>query len=226
MFEFRRVLMSIDDLPQPVGLRSLPRPWAWLFPLLALLSIAGCGDRQATLMPLATDAVILAFGDSLTFGTGAPRDASYPAVLEELTGRTVIRSGVPGELSSGGLARLPSTLDTHQPMLLILCHGGNDMLRRTGPEQMADNLRAMIALARDRDVQVVLVGVPKPGLFLTAAEIYGEIAAEAQIPIEAEALADILGDSALKSDAIHPNASGYRRLAEVLAALLKEAGAV
>jgi lysophospholipase L1-like esterase len=91
---------------------------------------------------------------------------------------------------------------------------------------MADNLRAMIALARDRDVQVVLVGVPKPGLFLTAAEIYGEIAAEAQIPIEAEALADILGDSALKSDAIHPNASGYRRLAEVLAALLKEAGAV
>lgn len=218
--------MSTDDRPKTVCPGSIRCMWIHGVSLLVLLFLGGCGDGQATLTPLPTDGVILAFGDSLTFGTGAPRDVSYPAVLEELAGRRVIGSGVPGELTSGGLARLPAELDKHEPALLILCHGGNDMLRRIGAKQMADNLRAMIALAHDRGVQVILVGVPKPGLFLSAAEIYGEIAAEAQIPIQAEALADILGDNALKSDAIHPNATGYRRLAEAIASLLQDVGGI
>jgi lysophospholipase L1-like esterase len=47
-----------------------------------------------------------------------------------------------------------------------------------------------------------------------------------KIPIEEEALTMVLSDGSLKSDYIHPNAPGYRRLAESIAALLKKSGAV
>lgn len=191
----------------------------------AALLLAGCGDSPR-LSRLPADAVILAFGDSLTYGTGATPQTNYASQLSGLIGRTVIASGVPGEVSAQGLARLPSVLDEVQPRLLILCHGGNDILRRLDERTVSGNLRAMIKLAKSRGIEVVLVGVPKPGLFLTAASWYEDIAKEAALPYEAKALPSILGDNELKADLTHPNARGYAKLAEAIAQLLKKAGAV
>jgi lysophospholipase L1-like esterase len=206
--------------------RSGPRARtaAWLL-VLALLALAGCG-KQPRLQPLASDAVVLAFGDSLTYGTGADERESYPAQLALLIGRTVARAGVPGEISSDGLKRLPEALDEHQPALLVLCHGGNDFLRRLSKQQVAENVRAMIRLAKSRGVGVVLIGTPEPGLSVTPPEFYGEIAKEFGIPYEDGVIGKILRDSALKSDPIHPNARGYRLIAERIAELLKKAGAI
>ncbi len=188
--------------------------------------LTSCGKAVPKLAPLAPDAVVLAVGDSLTFGTGAAASQSYPAALEQLIGRKVVSAGVPGEVSAIGLARLPAILDRVQPQLLILCHGGNDLLRQLDTGALSQNLRAMVRLARDRGIPVVLIAVPKPGLFPSAHPIYTEIAAEMDLPIEQDALAEILTDNALKSDPIHPNAQGYARLAERVAELLKKTQAL
>jgi len=199
---------------------SLPR--RALVVLLALA--AACSGPK--LPRLAPDAVVLAFGDSLTFGTGADPHQSYPAQLQALIGRKVLSAGVPGEVSASGLARLPAVLEETRPQLVILCHGGNDLLRKLGEAQAEKNLRAMVGLARARGAEVVLIGVPKPGLLPSPAAFYDRIAKDMRLPYEEGALRKILTDNALKSDLVHPNAAGYARLAEAVAALLRKAGAV
>ena len=194
--------------------------------LAAAFVIAGCGGATPKLPRLAPDAVVLAFGDSLTFGTGTTPDNSYPAALERKIGRKVVAAGIPGEVSASGLARLPEVLDAVKPALLILCHGGNDMLRKLPAKEAAANLRAMVSLARSRGMAVVLLGVPSPGLFLSTADHYDEIAKDMKLAYEGKAIASILSDTALKADAIHPNAQGYQRLADAVAEVLKRGGAI
>lgn len=197
---------------------------AWLV-ILAMLS-AACSDPAPSLPILASDAVILAFGDSLTAGTGAGRDQDYPSRLASLTGRTVINAGVPGELTANGLRRLPALLDRHQPRLLILCHAGNDILRNRNRDQAAANLQAMIELAQERGIAVLLVGVPEPGLRLRVAAFYNDVARKQGVPLLNNILPEILGNNRYKSDAVHPNAAGYDKLANHIYTELQRAGAL
>lgn len=198
---------------------------ACLFFLLCTLLLSSC-QKAEKLPPLASDAVILAFGDSLTYGTGAARTESYPAILATLTGRKVINAGIPGEVSAAGRARLSGVLDETQPALLLLCLGGNDFLRRLDAAQVKENLRAMVQEAKERGIAVVLIAVPTLGFGLQVPSLYAEIAGEAGIPLAGEILAEILSDSALKSDPIHPNAAGYKELAMALEKLLRRSAAL
>ena len=193
----------------------------WL--ILAVL-LSGCGDSSLQIEPLPYDGTILSFGDSLTYGTGVKRQESYPSVLQELTGRTVVNAGVPGELTAEGLKRLPGLLDKHQPDLLILIHGGNDMLRKKSLEKAVDNLRQMIEISRSNNVPVVMMAVPNPTLILSPADFYEELAEEMKVPIEVDAIADVLQYPSNKSDAVHPNAKGYRIMAESIYELLNSIG--
>ena len=193
--------------------------------LALLLVLVGCGNTPQ-LSKLPGDAVVLAFGDSLTFGTGASPEESYPAVLEKLIGRHVESAGVPGEVSAEGLQRLPDVIEEIKPKLLLLCHGGNDLLRKTGEAQAAANLRSMVSLAKSKGIAVVLIAVPKPGLILSPPDYYEKIAAEFKLPIEADVLRSIISSPDLKSDTVHPNAAGYKKMADAIAALLKQAKAI
>jgi acyl-CoA thioesterase I len=170
--------------------------------------------------------VIVAFGDSLTYGTGAAEHESFPAVLEQLIARKVVRAGVPGEVTAQGLERLPEVLDEYRPKLVIICLGGNDMLRQLGEAQTVANLRAILRKVRESGAQAVLLGVPRPALLTSAPQFYADLAEEFGIPYESAVVTGVLYKSELRSDPIHPNAQGYRKIAEALADLLRKSGAV
>jgi len=193
---------------------------------LSLSALVACSDAPPPLPRLGADDVVLAFGDSITYGTGARPEESYPEVLAQLIGRRVISAGVPGEVTALSVQRLPELLDEVKPKILLLCVGGNDMLRKVEPVAIESNLRSMVSMAADRGVAVVLVAVPKPALFSGNAAFYRAIAKENDLALEDGVLKEILFDNEFKADPIHPNAKGYRRMAEAIAELLRRGGAV
>ena len=194
---------------------------------VAAIALGACGPAVPKLPRLDPGAIVLAFGDSLTFGTGASPAQAYPAALERMISRKVVASGVPGETSDEGLRRLPGVLDDVKPA------ASRSLPRRErlpsqdgragrGEERARDDPRS----ARERGIPVVLLATPKPGFGTSKVKFYEEIGQELAIPVEADVLADVLGSRSLKSDLVHPNAEGYAVIAEAVAKLLRRAGAI
>ena len=168
---------------------------------------------------------ILAFGDSLTYGYNAQHSQSYPATLSRLSGLKIINTGMLGETSEDGLKRLPELLETHSFKLMILCFGGNDIMQGISMATLKSNLKTMIQMAKEKNIEVLLISVPNLGLFgLSPLELYEEVADEENVPLLSGMLADILSQPSLKSDQIHPNALGYKQMGEKIYESLKENG--
>ncbi|MDR0666657.1 MAG: arylesterase [Campylobacteraceae bacterium] len=167
------------------------------------------------------NAVILAFGDSLTEGFGANKHESYPERLGEILNMRVINAGVSGEDSHNGLLRLPSLLDEISPSIVILCHGGNDILRKYDLSLTKENLSKMINLIKSKNADIIFVGVPS-GFLISTNSIYDELADEYELIYEESILSTIIKSPSLKSDQIHPNAAGYDLLAQHLAELFND----
>jgi len=194
----------------------------WVF--VAVLFISACGDSG--LKPLQPGDVIVAFGDSLTAGYGVAQENAYPEVLSELTGFPVVNAGVSGETTEEGLSRLPEVMASENPALLILFEGGNDILRNYDLAKTKRNLEAMIGMAKEQGVQVALVGVPRKQIFSSTAELYSELAEKHELPIQDSIVSSLIRKPAMKSDHVHFNVKGYRALAEAIAEMLKEEGAL
>lgn len=191
--------------------------------------LAACG-RKPRLAALPAGTTVLALGDSITFGTGAPGEASYPSVLAGLTGWKVVNAGVPGDTSAGALARLPELLQEHAPGLVLVSIGGNDLLRRLPLAETRGQIRAICEKAREAGARVVLIAVPEASAMAAVARslgdhpMYAELAQELEVPLHAGGWSEVLSDPALRSDPIHANAQGYEAFARGLWGRLKALG--
>jgi lysophospholipase L1-like esterase len=108
---------------------------------------------------------------------------------------------------------------------MILCFGGNDIMQKRSMSSLKQNLKTMIQMAKAKNIEVLLISVPNITLFgLSPLELYEEVAEEENIPLLSGVLANILSQPSLKSDRVHPNALGYKEMADKIYESLKENG--
>ena len=195
--------------------------------VLALMAV-GCGSQtdgspEAENRPQPPEGVIVAMGDSLTEGLGVPEADSYPSVLQQMLEERgvhwrVINAGISGETSSGARSRLDWVMKL-KPDIVILETGANDALRGLPPENIFENIDAIVTELKARGVTVVLAGMKihpnfGPEYGRNFADIYERVAHEHDIIRMPFFLEGVAGRSELnRADGLHPNAAGYREVA-------------
>lgn len=175
---------------------------------------------------------VLAFGDSLTAGYGLAQDQAFPQVLErrlaDMGWNVKVRNGgVSGDTSAGGRARLDWMLEP-RPDAVILELGANDALRGLPPEQLHQNLAAILKTLKDRQIPVLLAGMMAPrnlGPEYVKAfdQVYPRLSREFDVPLYPFFIGPALSRSGLTlPDGLHPNPEGVRMVVEgILSDVLK-----
>lgn len=202
---------------------------ALLASLASLASLVACSEAPRY-DPVPRGAVVLAFGDSITHGTGAARGEDYPSRLAALSGWQLVNAGIPGDTALAATERIADELAGARPALAIIELGGNDFLRRRSAAEVKEDLRAIIGEVRAAGAIPVLVSVPHFSVIgavtgrLDDAPLYAALADEEQVLLIDDVFADVLSDEALRADTIHPNAAGYGVMAQRIADDLARAG--
>ena len=114
-----------------------------------------------------TEQVLLVYGDSLSASYGIAEEDGWVKLLaqkleQESIQFEVINGSVSGETTVGGLARLPSMLNSFKPDLVILELGANDGLRGLPLNLIKENLITMIDIIQRSGAEVLLAGIQIP----------------------------------------------------------------
>lgn len=133
--------------------------WAAWLPLVVVLLVF---SRAATAQPL----TYLAFGDSITAGTGddpTRTEPGYPPRLQALLVQagqqaTVLNRGLGGERTPEGVTRIDSVLAQGGDFVLLM-EGSNDISRQISVETTQFNLDLMAKKAEQRGIRPVHVTV-------------------------------------------------------------------
>lgn len=199
--------------------------------LALLLGLGACAESQQY-TPLPPGTTVLAFGDSVTHGTGGGAGNDYPARLAEATGWIVINAGIPGDTAAEGRHRLDALLEEHQPELVLIGLGGNDFLRRRPAAEVKEDLRAMVRSVIAHGAVPVVISSPELSLFAAASgrlsdsPIYAALAREERVAHIEGTFSSVLSVANLRADRIHPNAEGYRVFTQGIVEQLTDAGLV
>ena len=111
--------------------------------------------------------ILLVYGDSLSAAYGISEEDGWVNLLaqkleQEFIPFDVVNGSVSGETTVGGLARLPSMLNSLKPDLVILELGANDGLRGLPLNLIKENLLTMIDMIQRSGAEVLLAGIQIP----------------------------------------------------------------
>jgi len=180
---------------------------------IAFVALTGCAKREIT-NANSKGKNIICFGDSLTFGYGANKGEDYPTALAKIVKKPVINSGIDADTTIEALLRFKSDVLEREPYLVLIEFSGNDFLRKIPIETTTANIRTMIKEAQQAGAMVGIVDI-SAGMFLQEyREAQKKLAYETGCIFIPGILDGIITNPSMKSDFLHPNAGGYKTIAE------------
>ena len=213
---------------------------SWVLSKVRVTAVCLCTVTAAQAEPVE----ILALGDSLTAGYGLIDQEGFVPKMrvwlkEQGLDVRLVNAGVSGDTTAGGLSRVEWSL-TPATEALIVALGGNDLLRGLDPAVSRANLEGILKVARDKELEVLIVGMEAPGNYgpdykAEFDAIYPELAKEygaLYFPRFFEGLYSVGSTPAelrdvMQMDGIHPNAEGVdlivAEMGPAVAALVKRA---
>lgn len=166
---------------------------------------------------------IVAIGDSLIAGYGLKPEHGFTAQLEKILNDNgcpvrIINSGVSGDTTGGGLARVEWVLsDPYSGVILFL--GYNDAFRAIPVDSVRHNLDQIILKIQSRKLPILFFGAKAPRnlgaeYYEKFDAIYPELAEQYGLLFYPFFLEGVATDPTLNQrDGIHPNAAGVAMIA-------------
>ncbi|MGD1973668.1 MAG: GDSL-type esterase/lipase family protein [Desulfobacterales bacterium] len=157
--------------------------------------------------------IIVCFGDSLTFGTGADKGMDYPSQLAKMIRKTVINKGIPGDTTTSALRRLNRDVLSKNPEFVLITLGGNDLKNGVPVDVAFGNLKHIVQTIQKHGAKVIIGGLKYPGIDRGFGKGYEDLAQQTGAMLVPNIFEGIAKNPDLMSDPIHPNSSGYTIIA-------------
>ncbi|QWV00183.1 arylesterase [Francisella salimarina] len=164
---------------------------------------------------------IVAFGDSLTAGYGVDKYDNYPSQLSRMIGEPVINMGVSGETTGQALLRIEDVVQAN-PKIVMVSLGANDLRKRIPAKEAFANLKRIVNILQANGALVIIGGLDIPYYKNDYAEDYINFAKSYGCLLVPNVLEGVIGNKDLMVDAVHPNAKGYRIMANQFYNVIKE----
>jgi acyl-CoA thioesterase-1 len=197
-----------------------------------IAATGGCDWRSLRRLPTEHAPIMLALGDSITFGTSADKAMHYPALVEDMFAAEGIdvrfyNAGFPGDVCQRAKTRAVKLLEFH-PIMMVIALGTNDITGKTLPSEAEHSLAQAIEAMQAENVAVFLIGSQvqrRSAERLQAfADMYHRLAARYEVPLILDILAPVSNNPDLiREDNIHPTEAGQVAIAEMLYQPLKAA---
>lgn len=124
----------------------------WLIVLCVIACVLMSCDNSTSGSTPNPNPVLVCLGNSLTAGYGATisgeddKTKSYPAFLQEKLSIQVVNAGVTGDTTAGALARLKKDVLSHNPQIVIIELGANDVSHFVPLTETKENLQNIISM--------------------------------------------------------------------------------
>jgi len=186
------------------------------FFLVFALLFSGCAPSVRNVD--SDGAVIICFGDSITYGQGAREGEAYPALLRTMVPGEVINAGISGETTREALRRVKKDVLDEDPYLVIVEFGANDRFTGIPEDETAANLRKIIKMIQDEGAMTAICDISAGSSIIGGLDVYHKkmkrLSKNTGSIFIPRLMEGILQDPSMKSDHMHPNAAGYRLIAE------------